>query len=161
MRLPLPLLLAACAACTGSPDAVTVSGGHGVGSYDSAAGPRSYNSSSNEVGLELTWFLPSTRTMRQDADAAEMMRLFRSMEQRQREEAERREPAPAPATNVTVEAPTVELPPGFGGVPEKKADDDAEINLTIKRVTTLVVAGLGAVVLGIVTKRRKKKPAPK
>lgn len=149
MRTLLPLLLVAC---TGSPDAVTVTGGHGVGQYDSAAGPRSYNSSSNEVGLELTWFLPSTRTMRQDADAAELLRLGRSMEQLQRAALERREPASA--TTVTVEAPTVELPPGFGSAPENKPEDDedAELKVTITRVTRV---GLIAVLAILATVFRK------
>jgi hypothetical protein len=100
--------------------------------------------------------------MRQDADAAEMLRLFRSMEQRQREEAERREPATS--TNVTVEAPTVELPPGFGGTPEpeKKPDEDegADLKLVMKRATAVILAGLMALTVGMVVKK-KKRPAAK
>jgi hypothetical protein len=145
MKLCLVLL---AVSCTGSPDSVTLYGGHGVSTYDSPSGARSYNSDSNEVGVGLTWALPTVRSMRQDADSAEMLRLFRSMEQRQRE-------ATQPvATNVTVTSPTVELPPDFGKEPAKD-DSSVQIRGAVSIAILAAAAALTALLKKMIAKRKK------
>jgi len=156
VRIALAFLLLGC---TGSPDSITVYGGRGTAVYDNAAtGNAAFDEVGYSYGVGLTWALPTTHSMREEARQQEIIdslratqRILETAAEEQRRQFEQTLKQASPTT-VNVAAPEMGPP---APPTEKHGEPENSVTAQTKTILALVAAAFGLAVLGVAKRMSK------